>query len=148
MQTIEVDGSARPASTALVSRRQQIAGLLALLAVTTAIYWAGLGGGYAFDDFPNIVNNPALHVTRLVWNQWLAAMLSSPASALQRPLAMLSFAINHYFTGLDPRPMKLTNLCIHLLNAVLVYGLIRSLLRAARELPCSPPRSGRFTRST
>ena len=130
MSTIEVHGSARPASTAIVSHRQQIAWLLALLAVTAAIYWTGLGGGYAFDDFPNIVNNPALHVTRLVWNQWLAAMLSSPASALQRPLAMLSFAINHYFTGLDPWPMKLTNLCIHLLNAVLVYGLIRSLLRA------------------
>ncbi len=128
MQPIETHRSARAGST---THWPLTAGVFALLAVVTALYWPGLGGGYAFDDFPNIVNNQALHVTRLVWNEWLAAMLSSPASALQRPLAMLSFAINHYFTGLDPRPMKLTNLCVHLLNAVLVYGLVRSLLRVA-----------------
>jgi len=108
----------------------RLAALLVLLIVVALVYWPGLGGGYTFDDFPNIVDNTALHVTRPVWNDWLAAMLSSSAGAFQRPLAMLTFAINHYFTGLDPWPMKLTNLAIHLLNALLVFGLIRSILRA------------------
>jgi len=107
-----------------------MASLLALLIVIALVYWPGLGGGYTFDDSPNIVDNTALHVTRLVWNDWIAAILSSPASSFQRPLAMLTFAINHYFTGLDPRPMKLTNLAIHLLNTLLVFGLIRSVLCA------------------
>ncbi len=109
--------------------------LLALLVITALVYWPGLGGGYTFDDYPNIVDNTALHVTRLVWNDWLAAMLSSPASALQRPLAMLTFAINHYVTGLDPRPMKLTNIAIHLFNMLLVFGLARAILRAVLS-PC------------
>src|SRR5260221_7420338 len=117
--------------SARLSPWPRLASLLVLLFVATMVYWPGLGGGYTFDDYPNIVDNAALHVTRLIWNDWLAAMLSSPASALQRPLAMLSFAINHYFTGLDPRPMKLTNIAIHLFNALLVFGLIRSILRAA-----------------
>jgi hypothetical protein len=65
------------------------------------------------------------------WSQWLAAMFSSPASDLQRPLAMLSFAINHALTGLDPYWMKLTNLGIHLLNTWLVFLLGRRVLRAA-----------------
>jgi tetratricopeptide (TPR) repeat protein len=109
---------------------QRTAWLFVLLVIVALVYWPGLGGGYTFDDYPNIVDNTALHVSRLVWNDWIAAILSSPASALQRPLAMLSFAINHYFTGLDPWPMKLTNLAIHLLNTLLVFGLVRSLLRA------------------
>ena len=105
--------------------------LLALLAAIALVYWPGLGGGFVFDDFPNIIDNAALHVTRPAWDDWIAAIMSSPASAIQRPLAMLTFAINHYFTGLDPRPMKLTNLAIHALNAALVFGLTRCILRTA-----------------
>lgn len=105
--------------------------LFALLVVIALVYWPGLSGGYTFDDYPNIVDNLALHVTKPIWNDWLAAVLSSPSGNLQRPLAMLTFAINHYFTGLDPRPMKLTNLAIHLLNTLLVFGLVRSLVQVA-----------------
>lgn len=99
-----------------------------LLAAVALAYWPGRTGGYAFDDFPNIVDNIALHVSTLDWPSWLAASLSSSASELQRPLAMLTFAINHYFTGLDPAPLKLTNLAIHLLNTLLVFALIRHVL--------------------
>jgi len=105
--------------------------LLLLLIVVVATYWIGRGGGFVFDDYPNIVDNKALHVSQLIWSDWLAAIFSSPASSLQRPLAMLSFAINHYFTGLDPAPMKLTNIAIHLVNALLVFALVRRLIRAA-----------------
>jgi hypothetical protein len=105
--------------------------LVALLAMVFLVYWPGLGGGYVFDDIPNIVDNIALHVTRPVWNDWLAAMMSSVASELQRPLAMLTFATNHYFTGLDPRPMKLTNVAVHAFNAALVFGLVRIILLTA-----------------
>ena len=94
------------------------------------VYWPGLNGGFVFDDLPNIVNNTELHVKSSLWTDWVTAMFSSPSSSLQRPLAMLTFAINHYFTGLDPRPMKLTNLAIHILNTMLVFFLVRALLRS------------------
>src|SRR5688500_13964670 len=81
-----------------------------LLVLVALVYWPGLGGGFVFDDYPNIVQNGALHVTwASTWLEWLAAVFSSPASELQRPLAMLTFAINHALTGLDPYWMKLTN---------------------------------------
>ena len=108
--------------------------LLALWLLVALVYWPGLGGGYVFDDFSNIVNNTPLHVTSdATWGQWLAAMFSSPSSEWQRPLAMLSFAVNHALTGLDPYWMKLTNLGIHLLNTVLVFGLVRRILLAAES---------------
>ena len=114
--------------------------LMALLAAIALVYWPGLGGGFALDDYPNIVDNMALHVTRPIWSDWLAAIFSSPSNDLVRPLAMLSFAINHYFTGLDPRPMKLTNIAIHLLNALLVLGLVGNVLQAASPVMSSERR--------
>lgn len=101
-----------------------------LVLATTLAYVPGLGGGYTFDDYPNIVDNTALHVDTLGRDAWAAAAMASPVADLPRPLAMLSFALNHYFTGLDPRPMKVTNLAIHLANAVLVLALVRSLFAA------------------
>lgn len=104
--------------------------VLAILAVA-AVYWPGMRGGFAFDDYPNLVLNANLHVTSLQWADWVAAVFSSQSSELQRPLAMLSFALNHYFTGLDPMPMKVTNLAIHLANTVALFLLLRTVLAAA-----------------
>ena len=107
--------------------------LLALVVIVGAMYALGLNGGFAFDDYPNIVDNVALHVQSGAGSQvWLAAVFSSPSNDLQRPLAMASFALNHALAGLDPWSMKLTNIGIHLLNTCLVYGLTRRLLRLPR----------------
>lgn len=99
--------------------------LLGALLVTALLYGPGLKGGYTFDDFPNIVDNTALHVATLDAAAWQAALWASPSSDLQRPLASLSFALNYYFSGLDPAPMKATNLFIHLLNGLLLFLLLR-----------------------
>lgn len=97
------------------------------------VYWPGLAGGYVFDDYPNIVDNTTLHVTaQSNWTQWLAAAFSSPSSDLQRPLAMLSFAINHAISGLDPYWMKVTNVGVHLTNTGLVFMVSWRLLELAR----------------
>lgn len=93
------------------------------------VYWPGLGGGFAFDDFPNIVNNPGLHSLSWGPGDLLAAAFSSPASDLQRPLSMLTFAVNVLVSGMDPWTMKLTNVGLHSINAPLVFALVRSLLR-------------------
>lgn len=113
-----------------ISSRWQLLLLLSMLAAVVFVYWPGIHGGFIFDDFANIVDNKALHVTKLSWPDWIAAALSSPSTLIQRPLAMLTFAMNHYFTGLVPAPMKVTNIAIHVLNAVLVVALVRRLFRA------------------
>jgi hypothetical protein len=105
--------------------------LAALVAVLFLVYLPGLGGGFIFDDRPNITANLALQVTGWNLDAWWAAVLSSPASNFPRPLSMFSFALNHAFTGLDPAPMKLTNIAIHAINAVLVFVLAGRLIVAA-----------------
>jgi protein O-mannosyl-transferase len=103
-----------------------------MCALTVLVYMPGLRGGYILDDFPNIVANEALHVTTSSLQAWLQAIWSSPSSEFLRPLASLSFAINHYFTGLDPMPMKSVNLAIHLLNGALLLVLLRRIQALAR----------------
>jgi hypothetical protein len=116
-----------------------ICAALALVLAVFLVYVPGLDGGFVFDDLPNIAENTELHVTTLAWPDWATAIFSSPASRMQRPLAMFSFALNYYFTGADPRPMKLTNIGIHALNSLLVFWLVRSLLASPRLAGLASP---------
>lgn len=113
------------------ARRTVIVGLLlgAALLATTLVYRPSLSGGYVFDDFPNIVDNRDVHLAAIDWNSLRAAALSSPSALLVRPLAMLSFGLNWYADAGDPRSMKIVNLGIHLLNGLLLFGLLRAIVR-------------------
>jgi len=102
--------------------------LLCILAATVACYLPGLTGHFIFDDGANIGKNSYLKIHSLdAASLWQAAS-SGSAGLLQRPISTMSFAINHYFTGMDAYYFKLTNLGIHLLNGVLVFLLARLLL--------------------
>lgn len=107
--------------------------LVAALIVTTLTYWPGLTGGWLFDDYPNIVDNPGVQPNHFDLPSLVRAALSSPASDFKRPLASLSFALNYIDSGLDPYWMKLTNLLIHLINGCLVFLVAHQLLIASAQ---------------
>ncbi|KFL35888.1 hypothetical protein N788_06340 [Arenimonas donghaensis DSM 18148 = HO3-R19] len=102
--------------------------LLALAALGGAAFWPGLSGGYLFDDLPNLAQSRTWKVDSLAPAALWAAMTSDISGAVGRPLAMLSFAINHALTGEHIYSLKLTNLLMHLVNASLVFVLCRQLL--------------------
>lgn len=105
------------------------AGVLALL--ITIIYIPSLDLPFVFDDLPNIVLNPAVLAENFAD---LARVTESPVSA-SRPLALLSFAVNHWLGGLDVFGFHLFNTLVHILNALLLYFLLPLL-------PCRfPPES-------
>lgn len=104
-----------------------------VLMVTSAIYWPGLKGGFALDDFTNVVDNPALSIHELSWDTLSRAAFSFKAGPTMRPISMLSFALNSYATGINAYSFKLVNLIIHLCNGVLVFLLLRQLLSAYRR---------------
>lgn len=106
-------------------------GLLVAMALAAIAYWPSLQGGYVFDDYINIVLNTNVHVQSLDWESLRNATLGQP-SAAHRPLAMISFAIDWYLGGGDPLRMKVENLIIHLINGLLLFGLLRTLFRARR----------------
>ncbi|MBW8369346.1 MAG: tetratricopeptide repeat protein [Arenimonas sp.] len=106
-------------------------GAIILLAIGLAAYWPGLSGGFLLDDYSNLQLNPDWKVTANEWAQWKLAFYGGVAGASGRSLAMLSFAVNHFLTGMAPWNMKLTNLVMHLANGLLVWALCRNLFRLA-----------------
>lgn len=110
-------------------RHRTLLWLLAMLVATIVVYWPALSGGFVYDDFVFIVENPAVHVRALDLGEWVAAANGFPAAHQGRWLGMLSFAANHYVHGLQPFGYKLVNLLIHLLNGVLVWRVTLGLLR-------------------
>ncbi len=87
----------------------------------------GLPGSFHFDDYPNIVNNIGLHLDSLHFAAIWEATWSGITGNLKRPLSILSFSLNTYFTGLNPGPMKITNLLIHLLCGIGITLLSKQL---------------------
>jgi tetratricopeptide (TPR) repeat protein len=92
-------------------------------------YWNGLSTPFLFDDETGVVRNQQI---REVWP--LDEALSPPAETpvARRPLVNLTLAINYAFSGLQTRGYHITNLLIHLLAALTLFGIVRRTLLGLR----------------
>lgn len=112
-------------------------GFPVLLCLAAATFWPGVHGPFLFDDYPNLKNLAELNG----WPTWrsIGVYLSLFPGTPGRPLAALSFLLNDAAWPSNPLGFKITNLLIHLLNGVLVFGLARQLSRLiADTLPAAP----------
>ncbi|EJL82726.1 Tfp pilus assembly protein PilF [Polaromonas sp. CF318] len=103
-------------------------------ALLAAIYWPGLHGNFFFDDGPSITLADGVRLETLSSESLRQALASGGAGPSGRPVAQLSFALNHYFSGFNPFAFKATNLAIHFACGLLVLALSRRLLGTARPL--------------
>jgi len=114
--------------------------LIVLLACLLA-YGVALNGPLFFDDVPNLLGNNLVQIDGKALDDWRIAALSSDAGLFYRPVAMLTFALNHVaFGAFSALSLKATNLVIHLLLGALVYLFALALLqtpalRAQRQGP-------------
>ena len=99
--------------------------VLLLAIVACIIYLPGLPGGFLFDDFWNILDNPAINTKDFSFESAWAAFQSGESGPLGRPLPMLSFYLNYQFFGASPLGYKLVNIAIHALNSVLVFLIVQ-----------------------
>jgi len=105
--------------------------LLLLFIATTFLYFGGLNGPFLFDDYIHITQNQWVKIDSLSWPHLVQAWGSSFSPfPTNRPLAQLSFGVNHALSGLDPWAFKTTNLAIHLLSGLFVYLLVHLVFRA------------------
>lgn len=126
--TMQTDSTTPVGTRPRLPERLGLLTLLGLAALGLVGFWPGLSGGYLFDDLPNLAQSAVWKLDSLAPAGLWAAMTSDISGAIGRPLAMLSFAINHALTGEQIFFLKLTNLLMHLVNASLVYLLCRQLL--------------------
>jgi tetratricopeptide (TPR) repeat protein len=102
--------------------------LLSLMAVVVILIYAGtLTTPFIFDDLPNIFENPHIRVPSLSFENLAWAGFQSPIGS--RPVANISFALNHYFNGYNPVGYHLVNILIHLACGVFLYGLAKATLQ-------------------
>ena len=112
-------------------------GIVALLLILpAAVYLPGISGPWLFDDYPNLLNNSYVKIQSLKAETLYHAAYSLEAGPLQRPVAMLSFALNYYFSGSfsDTTPYKLTNILIHTINGLLLFWMLRLMFARLPQL--------------
>jgi len=99
-----------------------------LIAVAViAAYSTGLHTPFQYDDLSTIVENDS--IKRL---SDLHLVLSPPPNATPtsgRPLLNLSFAVDYAMTGLNVSGYHATNIALHLVAALLLFGIVRWTLR-------------------
>jgi protein O-mannosyl-transferase len=99
---------------------------VALTVVGLAAYSGSFGGPFVYDDLGAIVQNDSLAS--------LGTALHPPldTTAAGRPILNLSLWLNHASGGLEPLGYHVTNLVIHLLAGLLLFGLVRRSLDSER----------------
>ena len=101
----------------------------ALVAAAAGVaYCNSFGGPFIFDDLDSIAGNPRI---RRLWP------LSEVLAGTQRPVAMLSFAVNHAFGGLSVAGYHAVNLAIHVAAALALFAILRRTL-------ATPPLAARY----
>lgn len=110
-------------------------GAASIAVLGLVLYADTLGHPLVFDDLRNIRENAAIRLRSLDASGLWRAAFESPT---QRPLANLSFALNHYAAGYELRGYRAVNIGLHIGNALLVLVLGRLLARRAARLAPSP----------
>ena len=115
---------------AAAARRQPffaIVAVAAAFAVTVLCYWPSLSGPFLFDDIPNLEllgNTGGLNSV----DTYMEFITSGQSGPLGRPLSLATFTIDGQNWPTDAQPFRITNLVIHLINGLLVFLLVRSIL--------------------
>src|SRR5881296_1852373 len=109
------------AITTRVSER--LAPYLLIATIALAVYWNTSAHGFVYDDVEGILNNPL--IARFSRLSDASQLLSEP----WRPVTQLSYALTIYFAGADARPFHVTNILIHAINSLLVFGIARRVAK-------------------
>jgi len=96
--------------------------LFSLLALWA--YSGSVKGPFVFDDRPNILDNPHIRLSQLNARGIKNAGFHSPNKT--RPVANISFALNHYVHEYRTKGYHLINILIHIITGILLYSLFRT----------------------
>ena len=106
--------------------RKTVFSVIALAAIILIIYGNSFDCSWHFDDEPNIVDNPNLHLKEFTWGNIKQALFSdrNNPESLYRPVPCLSFAINYYFVEFNVFGYHLVNISVHFIASVFLFLFI------------------------
>jgi Flp pilus assembly protein TadD len=103
----------------------------AIAGLCVVLYRPALDAPFVLDDWDNVVHNPHVRWTELSWRELSGALLGP---RVRRPLAHVSFGLDHYRSGYDPAAFRRVNVVIHALCGLLVCALAYALLVRLRRI--------------
>ena len=110
------------------NQRDLLAVMIILAAVGLA-YCNSLSNPFIFDDRHTIVENNYIKHRETLPNLFTNKVTSFPIPlGMWRPLLMLSFAFNYFFSSLNPYSYHLINILLHFLCAVWLYLFLKIFL--------------------
>ncbi|MGP8215059.1 MAG: tetratricopeptide repeat protein [Bacteroidia bacterium] len=93
---------------------------LAIAIITYFVFSPSLHNGFAWDDANYVTDNPLV-----VSNQvQVKKIFQTPVCANYHPLTILTLAWNYHLGQLNPEGYHLWNICLHVLNTILVFIFI------------------------
>ncbi len=143
-----------------VSRKWVHAAVAALLmGLCASLYVRTADFPMVFDDHTYMIDNPFFREAGFMgylndfkeFANRPAKMGSDPdyaVNAILRPVAYTSFYLNYLMDGFNPRWFRVVNIIIHALNALLIYGLVNTLLARASRRGEFKPGSALFISAT
>ncbi|MBL7224785.1 MAG: tetratricopeptide repeat protein [Desulfobacteraceae bacterium] len=116
--------------THLSLRRKNIFAFFIILIIVLSVYSNTFDASWHFDDGPNILQNEALHLTHLNWQDIKKTFFASwgGGGKLYRPAACLSFALNYYFGRTGVSGYHVVNLTVHFLSSIFLFLFIHNTL--------------------
>ena len=106
----------------------QLLFLTLLIAIGFLIYSNTLQSPFTFDDEQAIVENPSIRMTKLSINELIDGAIGWSKN---RPIAMVTFALNYYLGEYNPLGYHLVNIWIHIANGLLLYFFLKTTLLLA-----------------
>src|ERR1039458_8408970 len=97
-------------------------GLFIILA-TLAAYWPVFSAGVIWDDDAYVTENSLLSAPDGLWRIWFSAHSQSQYF----PLVFTTLRVEYALWGLNPVGYHVVNVCLHILNALLAWALLRRL---------------------
>jgi tetratricopeptide (TPR) repeat protein len=112
---------------------QKIFHCILLVIIIVTCYSGTLGNSWHFDDYNNIVWDKSIRIDSLSWEQVKKPIYSENGDIRDRPLAVLTFAVNYLFSGLDTTGYHVVNIFIHIICSFFVYLVFIVTLNLYRQ---------------
>ena len=104
-----------------------------LICTNLIAYWPGLSGNFWFDDFAALEGLGIYSTAGGGLDGLKAFLFSGTSSFIGRPLALLTFLLDGQSWPADPYPFKYTNVLLHILNSIVVFGFLFSLSQLLQQ---------------
>ncbi len=106
-----------------ISPRPLLLGALLIILATLAAYWPVFSAGFIWDDDAYVTDNALLSAPDGLSRIWFSAHSQSQYF----PLVFTTLRVEYALWGLNPVGYHVVNVCLHIVNALLVWALLRRL---------------------